>query len=599
MLGAPGESTELAFRREVRGHWFGWLAAQEEADPRLTKSKIDDILKHAQRVGIRRMSDLALSATFLGRRELHSNRIERARLCFDAALRLDPDLPEARWGRLSLALATRRFADVPAELSAAVRTTLVDVESRRIAVYRGWLLLAIAACGVAAALVVCLVIAHSRRFWHDLVETAARFAPGAERLLALALFFLPLLLTFDVVWWGLALAAALLGYATRPQQIATVVALALTLPLFPLLDAAAYGLSVAASPILRGAEALRESRYDQRVIDDLEAVKSSLPDDVDIRFLLGRLYQFLGQNDRAITEYSAGAQASPTDSRCLVNRGNIRFVDGDFGSAQEDYQEALKRSSRNVAARYDLALVYAETFRTVEAASTLQEARALDSRAVQKFQESQTLVKVVSMDFTPDDAMAKIERLERDTRTRRILGQYRGYEVTGGLKVPYLFGVLAAIGAAVGVDVWRRKGRGYASECQKCGRTFCRLCKPSGESDQLCSQCIHVYLRKDGVAIETKLQKVEEVRRRKWLGDKIRLAVNVALPGASAFIDSRVLMAGVSLALFFFGIAAALWRDTLVVSPRPSVLPELPGSILFGIVALVGWGLGQRAGRRG
>ena len=212
-----------------------------------------------------------------------------------------------------------------------------------------------------------------------------------------------------------------------------------------------------------------------------------------------------------------------------MNRGNIRFVDGDLGSAQEDYQEALKRDGRNIAARYNLSLSTPRPSGRCEAAETLQEARALDARAVQSFQETPTLVKVVSIGFTPEEARKKIERMGRDSRTRRLLGHYRGYQLADGVGlprfkgapfsvdvgVPLVWAVLLAIGAAVFLDRSRRQGRGYASECQKCGRSFCRLCKPPGESALLCSQCVHVYLKKDGVAIETKLQKLDDVRRRR------------------------------------------------------------------------------------
>ncbi len=226
------------------------------------------------------------------------------------------------------------------------------------------------------------------------------------------------------------------------------------------------------SPIVRGAEALSESRYDQRVLDNLEAAKVVLPDDPDIRFLLGRLYQALGQNDRSIAEYTTAAQLSQKEARSLINRGNIRFVDGDLGSAQEDYQEALRRDPRNVAARYNLALLFAETFRTVEAAKTLNEARALDLSQVQAFQDAPTLVKVVSRDYPIEAAKAKSVSLESDPRGRRLLGHFRGWNRWHAWTTPILIGILLALPAALLLDRYRLRGRGYASECQKCGRTF-------------------------------------------------------------------------------------------------------------------------------
>jgi tetratricopeptide (TPR) repeat protein len=590
VLVGPGESSETAFRKQVRGQWFGWLAAQEEGDTALARLKVDEILRHAQKIEIRRMSDLALSATLLGRRQLVAGKPLLAREAFAAAIRLDPDLPEPRWARLGVALSARELAAVVPGLAGALRATLADGESRRVNLGRGvFLVFATIAASALAALVV-LLSRHGSRLVHDLWETGGRVLHGrAAVALVPAILVIPLLLSLDVVWLALFLFVLVLGYAAFEQRIA-VSALLLALTLFlPALDRVAYEFAISSSPILRGAEALQESRYDQRVLDNLEAAKGVAPDDVDIRFLLGRLYQSLGQNDRAVLEYTAGAQLAPHDIRCLVNRGNIRFVDGDLGSSQEDYQEALKRDPRSIAARYNLALLFAETFRTVEAAQTLQEARALDARAVQRFQETPTLVKVVSVGFTPDDARRKIEEMARAGRSRRILGQFRSAEPLRGFRVPIALGLLIAVAAAWGLDAFRRRGRGYASECQKCGRPSCRLCKPPTESALLCSQCIHVYLKKDGVAIETKLQKFEDVRRRKSFDDRVRAALNVLFPGTVAFLDSRLVLSGLAFGLFAFGLMAAFWGPHVAVLPRPTLSGGLAAKVFWCAVALGGW----------
>ncbi|MGA7991212.1 MAG: hypothetical protein WCC53_07280, partial [Thermoanaerobaculia bacterium] len=112
VLVGPGESGETAFRKQVRGQWFGWLAAQEEGDTALGRLKVDEILRYAQKIEIRRMTDLALSATLLGRRQLVAGKPALAREAFAAAIRLDPDLPEPRWARLGLALRAREPAAI-------------------------------------------------------------------------------------------------------------------------------------------------------------------------------------------------------------------------------------------------------------------------------------------------------------------------------------------------------------------------------------------------------------------------------------------------------------------------------------------------------
>jgi tetratricopeptide (TPR) repeat protein len=593
VLVAPGEGTETAFRKQVRGQWFGWLAAQEEGDTALARRKVDEILKHAQRIEIRRMTDLALSATLLGRRQLVAGKPTLAREAFAAAIRLDPDLPEPRWARLGLAFNAREPREVVSGLAGALRATFADGESRRVYLARLVLLGLFTFAAAALAALVILLVRHGAQLVHDLKETAGGFLRGrASVFLVLAALVLPLLLGLDVVWLSLYLFVLVFGYATLDQRIATSVAVLALVLLFPALDRFAYEFAISSSPILRGAEALRESRYDQRVLDNLEAAKNIAPDDVDIRFLLGRLYQALGQNDRAIFEYTAGAQLAPQDIRCLVNRGNIRFVDGDLGSAQEDYQQALKRDPRSIVSRYNLALLYAETFRTVEAAQTLQEARALDAVAVQAFQDTPTLVKVVSIGYTPEEARRKIEDMDHSGRSRRLLGHFRSWEPLAGFRIPLAVAFPLAAAAAWGLDAARRRGRGYASECQKCGRAFCRLCKPSTESALLCSQCIHVYLKKDGVAIETKLQKLEDVRARRTLDVRVRAVLGAVFPGAGAFLDSRILLAAAAFGPFAFGLLAAFLGPRLAALPRPTLASGAAALVFWCAVAAAGWCVG-------
>jgi tetratricopeptide (TPR) repeat protein len=535
----------------------------------------------------------------MARREMAVGSSDRARWALDAAIRLDPDLPEARWSRVALAF-SQGGTGVPRELLGAVRAVLVDLEGRRVAFVRTALLLVLTLAAVGAAFVILLAAGAARRLHHDLAELVGRWLPRpADSVLAVGLFLLPLLLALDVGWLFLWLFVLSFGYAERTVRWAALAGLVPLLLLAPALDRAAASLAVSASPVLRGAEALQEKRYDQRVLDDLEAVKNLFPEDPDIRFLLGCLYQQLGQNDRAVAEYTVASQVSPTEVRALINRGNIRFVDGDFGAAQEDFQEALRRDPRDVRARYNLSLVYSETFRTVEAQEKLNESRALDSALVTKFLDSPTLVKVVAIGYTVREAREKVVVLQHDSRSRRVLGHFHVGSDARTWAVPLALAIPFAIGGAFALDSWRRKRLGYAISCQKCGRTFCRLCKPPGESPLLCSQCIHVYLKKDGVSIETKLKKVEEVRRRQGVDGRLRRALNVVFPGGELFLDGKVVKAAALLGLFALGVLAATLRQDLALSPRPGAGSLLAGTVLWALLALGSWVAGQVWARKG
>src|SRR4029453_18544711 len=84
-----------------------------------------------------------------------------------------------------------------------------------------------------------------------------------------------------------------------------------------------------------------------------------------------------------------------------------------------------------------------------------------------------------------------------------------------------------------------RRKAGYANACIKCGRTFCPRCKSARESATYCTQCIHIYLKRDGVSLDTKRSKLEEVsehhgnmlRRNKLFG--------TFLPGSAQVLEGR------------------------------------------------------------
>jgi tetratricopeptide (TPR) repeat protein len=599
VLQAPGEATETTFRREVRGQWFAWLAAHEEGDPLLASQKVEEIVRHAKKIGLKRLTDLSLAATLMARKELEQGNFDKARWALDSAIRLDPDLPEARWYRVALALRSDKIG-VPREFLGATRTVFVDLEGRRVLFVRAALLVVLTMAAVGAAFVILLVAVEVRRLFHDLTElTGGWVSRPADSVLAAGILALPLIFALDVGWFLLWLFVLAFGYAERYVRWAALAGLIPLVLVAPALDRAAATLAVSASPVLRGAEALQEKRYDQRVLDDLEAVKNLFPEDADLRFLLGCLYQQLGQNDRAVAEYSVAAQVSTVEVRALINRGDIRFVDGDFGAAQEDFQEALRRDPRDVRARYNLSLVYGETFRTVESQEKLTEARALDNTLVTQFLDSPTLVKVVSLGYTPEEALAKIGALQRDSRSRRVLGHFHVGSDFRTWAVPFAVAIPLVVAAAFGLDAYRRKRRGYALSCDKCGRTFCRLCKPPGESPLLCSQCIHVYLKKDGVSIETKLQKVEEVRRRQGFEGRLRGALNVIFPGGEFLFQGRAGTAVAILAPFFLGLFAAILRQDLALSPRPGAGSLFVGTVFWALLALAAWVVGQLTARKG
>ncbi len=67
-----------------------------------------------------------------------------------------------------------------------------------------------------------------------------------------------------------------------------------------------------------------------------------LQDSSDIRYNVGRVYESLGQIDKAIKNYRHAIKSNPKDVEAICNLGRIYYDKGDFTRAMELFERAVK-----------------------------------------------------------------------------------------------------------------------------------------------------------------------------------------------------------------------------------------------------------------
>ena len=160
---------------------------------------------------------------------------------------------------------------------------------------------------------------------------------------------------------------------------------------------------------------------------------------------------------------------------------------------------------------------------------------------------------------------------------------------------PVVIGVLLLLGAGLGA--WRLK-RGEATACRRCGRVYCPNCQP-GRSGDLCSQCHHIFIKKEGVDARVRVRKMGEIKSWERLLRIRHIVCAVLAPGGghlsagrfwpgvllllpASFFEARVLLGhggfpspwslGSAASSWFVGIGAAgfaaLWLLSLWLTVR-------------------------------
>ncbi len=566
-------------RSQYRAQWFEFLSAFSENDVSDADKALEEMRRAGRKVGVYHLSDFSRTAVYIGHRAEKLGAPERAERAYGAALKLDESNPDAIVANLSFLLREGRISEALRRLPAAI-TAFVSTREARVALLSSlalWIALGIA--GMFAGTVLALGLRHLPRAWHDISERASRaYGSAAVVPFALLLLGLPLFVGMGPGWLLLYWGALLYPYTEGRERLvlaAGFLALALVPPLLAKVTAANIE---ERSPLFVAALDLAERREDASAEDGLRQAAAVFPEDSDVWYLLGVFAERSGDLDRAQSDYGRAMQADPEDYRPLLNRGNVRFTEGDYGEAIRDYIEAGKRAPASAAVFYNLSLARGEAYDFEGQAAAIQQARTISNSQVNFWADNPTLSRVVPAGYSLDRARERMAAWDAQPKSRRLPGHgsARGWRQYS----PYwTFAPLAALG--LGLLLARRRERDVAQDCDRCGRPFCKRCRRFGDPSLYCAACWKLHMRKDDVDIEDQVAETKAMQRR---ASGKHLAVRIAslvLPGSHAFASQRPVLAAAALLVFFSAVGAALLDEKFF---DPLTLPPL-GNIRATVVA--------------
>jgi hypothetical protein len=168
-----------------------------------------------------------------------------------------------------------------------------------------------------------------------------------------------------------------------------------------------------------------------------------------------------------------------------------------------------------------------------------------------------------------DEAWAVSERVSQRPAARALFGNYSTFDPLRSATTPITIGAITSLLLALLLHAKRRR-TGYANACIKCGRTFCYRCKSARESSTYCTQCIHIYLKRDGVSLDTKRQKLEEVSdHQSGMTRRNRLFATI-LPGSAQMLEGRTVSGVIGLLFFTLFVAMAVFVGRLAPALGPT-----------------------------
>ncbi|MGH9442021.1 MAG: tetratricopeptide repeat protein [Thermoanaerobaculia bacterium] len=561
-----------ATRSGLRGRWFEFQSALNEDDIPSARLALTDILKTADRVGISRLSDFSRAALQQARLAEKLGKQSRANLAIEAAIQLDPDLLDARWELAKIFLSRRQYGRSASAIWASIEALARAQESRREFLSNFAILAGTAVAVATAALILALLIRYIRPLLHDLKERSGPvFGNRGAAVAAVAVLGLPIWLSFGPLWLFLYWSILVSIYAETRERVVLWAALAVVGLIVPALQKIADENLVARSPLVSAAIDLNEKREEGGSVDLLRRASQIFPEESDVWYLLGRFAQRRDDYDEASADYAKALKDDPRNFRAMIAMGNIRFWQGDLTEAMTDYRNALQVRSNSALAFYNLSVAQGDSYLFDQQKESLANARRLSPHDVDHWIESPTLARVLSLDYSVDEAAARSRRWGREPKSQILPGI--GHESSASetfTSVPALGPWVAVLlGALVG-GLARSGGFG-AEDCVRCGRPFCRRCKPRGTAAGFCRACVRLFVTKEGADIAAKVAHSSEARRQQKIRQRERRFLSLLLPGASRISRGQPAAGfAVFLAFFFLLTLAFLAGHLFPIRSLPS-----------------------------
>ncbi|MCU1244617.1 MAG: hypothetical protein JWN02_527, partial [Acidobacteria bacterium] len=531
----------------------------------------------------------ALSAAALSRQAEKAGKTGLAAWAAKASEQLDPASP-------GIAFANGDRAREQGNWQAAVQSALTGY-ARSASRYRPTILgrsdllmvLALAISLTAALLAIALFIRYARVMAHDFRELLGRrFHGGAVSVLAFALLFLPIFLWLGPMWLAFYWLIIFFGYAGRGERIATVV-LSIALATVPLiLERAASWAAGMESPVMIAAVAGNERSYQPDALRRIQELITIVPDDATVHLLLGNLYLQEGDDQQAAVHYRRAVELD-NDAGGHVNLGNLHFFDNDFAAAISEYEQAEKLDPKMAIAFYNNSVASGELYKFDDQGQKLEQAKQLDRDTIERLATSPPAQKVAIFRPSYKQAWTVASAISRKGLARTQFGNYAWFDPVAGIVNPLTIGALLTL--LLAVVIWKKRRRsGFAGACIKCGRTFCHRCKSARESATYCTQCIHIYLKRDGVSLDTKRAKLEEVHDHQTGLTRRNRFVATFLPGSAQVLEGRTTsgVIGMFVFLLFVTIASTAGRLAPAIGPVAETAQLLLRVVAIAL-ALVTW----------
>jgi tetratricopeptide (TPR) repeat protein len=570
-----------SFEAQLESLWFQRKALLESRRSDDAAAQLERIHALCSEEGVRRLESLTGALISEARAALDEGDYDHALAALHYAGIFDPDRPQVQLARAEVYWYSGAGPmAILREIAGAVRLAGLRAVRDLSLSYKLALLGGLALAFTTAAFSMLMLLRHHTSLRHEVEEWAGSRMPGDwPRVLGWGVLGLPLMTWVGAGWALLYWPVLLFRYMSRKERLVTLGLLIVGLLALPAYRTVVGLYGTAADPTVRTTLASAGGEYDPDRVVRLRQLVESHPEDPIYHFLLAGLYKNGRYFEEAFNEYKKVLEINPRLAAGYVNLGNTFYATGQYGEAANHYREALEIEPDAFAPYFNLYLTQSEEFRFSAAEQSLNRAHEIDRHRVTRL--------LASGEQAGQRPAVQDAGLEMTSVWEAAIEGHHPLEPRTARPAPWLttlsalrngpsIACMLALALCLYSSLAARR-HPPASCCTRCGRPFCTRCKSGREAKEYCSQCVHLYVLRDGLAPETKARKLYEVerqgRRTRWS----RRLASALFPGTAHVLRGRMI-GGLLLMFAWSAIVVLAWTSRAAFSEANPLASLLGGS---------------------
>jgi tetratricopeptide (TPR) repeat protein len=500
------------------------------------------------RHSIPKITELALAAIQLGNAALSRKETDQALNLYRAAAALDPSLPLAYFSQAKAHL-TRGIPGLFVAIRAALDGIFAPLSTLGGKIYfysKFSLILTAALLMFGFAFALAQLIKYHPLLLHDALEKYGySHDPSTIRMIMWVILFLPALFFFGPLWLAPFWLMIFWAYGRLPEKILSLLLFVMFALAYPIYHHVIAVSQASTEPSIAYFIDVFSDGPSPKSISNFQKYNLDHPEDPEGPIMLAYLYKTDQRFSEAIEVLQRYILDHPKEARAYNNLASIYLAQGEVDTALRLTQKATELDRRNALYPFNLAALYRAKFNFQDAENVLNQARKMDRTYVKSLEEKANGMLV---DALPSEKVV-IERIEAKTGSLQSLLFNPFSYFTGALFLLSLF-----------LKFGKRKKPGFARACHKCGMPFCMKCQTSKEEYPFCTQCLHIFIKKDGVSPVSRREKMKEIDAHSKKQDLFSKLSSLVLPGFGNLVRDQVLLGILILVAWFFLIAMMLFH---------------------------------------